>query len=164
MLTWYENIWTKWCLVCPQELVMDILRVLAAPDLEVRKKTLNLTMELVTSRTVEEVIQVKSCAQPMHWWISFVFVVCFSLSLSAGLPSHGGDVTVYVWHKPTELAHSFLSCLLSIFVFMALSNVLHSINSPDNSPFSHSVLVVLALPYWSFQLYISLWKSPSALI
>ena len=110
MLTWYENIWTKWCLVCPQELVMDILRVLAAPDLEVRKKTLNLTMELVTSRTVEEVIQVKSCAQPMHWWISFVFVVCFSLSLSAGLPSHGGDVTVYVWHKPTELAHSFLLC------------------------------------------------------
>lgn len=34
---------------------MDILRVLAAPDLEVRKKTLNLALELVTSRTIEEV-------------------------------------------------------------------------------------------------------------
>ena len=27
-----------------------------------------------------------------------------------GSPSCGGDVTVYVWHKPTELAHSFLFC------------------------------------------------------
>ena len=34
---------------------------------------------------------------------------------------------------------------------MALSTVFHSINSPDNSPFSHSVLPVLFLPYWSFQ-------------
>ena len=32
----------------------------------------------------------------------------------------------------------------------------HSINSPDNSPFSHSVLSVLILPCWSFQPYISL--------
>ena len=28
----------------------------------------------------------------------------------AGSPSRGGDVTVYIWHKPTELAHSFLFC------------------------------------------------------
>ena len=41
-----------------QELVMDILRVLAAPDLEVRKKTLNLAMELVTSRNIEEMVLV----------------------------------------------------------------------------------------------------------
>ena len=34
---------------------MDILRVLAAPDLEVRKKTLNLALDLVSSRNVEEV-------------------------------------------------------------------------------------------------------------
>lgn len=34
---------------------MDILRVLTAPDQEVRKKTLNLALDLVTSRTVEEV-------------------------------------------------------------------------------------------------------------
>ena len=54
--------------------------------------------------------------------------------------------------------------LVSISVFMALSAVFRSINSPDNSPFSFSVLPVLSLPYWSFQLYVSLWKSPSALI
>ncbi|PVD27888.1 hypothetical protein C0Q70_10463 [Pomacea canaliculata] len=41
-----------------QELVMDILRVLAAPDLEVRKKTLTLALELVTSRTIEEMVLV----------------------------------------------------------------------------------------------------------
>ena len=48
------------------------------------------------------------------------------------------------------------SVLVSISVFMALSTVSHSINSSDNFPFSHSVLPVLSLPYWSFQLYISL--------
>lgn len=41
-----------------QELVMDILRVLSAPDLEVRKKTLNLALDLVTSRNIEEMVLV----------------------------------------------------------------------------------------------------------
>ena len=50
----------------------------------------------------------------------------------------------------------FCSVLVSVSVFIALSAVFHSINSPDNSPLSHSVLVVLFLPYWTFQLYISL--------
>ena len=64
-----------------------------------------------------------------------------------------------------SLPTPFYSVLESISVFMALSTVFHSINSHDNSLFSHSVLVVLALPYWSFQsLFISLGKSPSALI
>lgn len=35
---------------------MDILRVLSSPDLEVRRKTLNLTMELVNSRNIEEMV------------------------------------------------------------------------------------------------------------
>ena len=46
------------------------------------------------------------------------------------------------WHKPTELAHSFYSVLVSISVFMALSTVFHFINSLNNSPLSHSVLPV----------------------
>ena len=58
----------------------------------------------------------------------------------------------------------FYSVLVYISVFIALSTVFHCINSLDNSPFSHSVLPVLSLPYWSFQLYVSLWKSSSALI
>ena len=68
------------------------------------------------------------------------------------------------WNKPTELAHCFFgSVFVSISVFMALSTVFHSINSPDNSPLSHSVLPVLFPPCWSFERYISFWKSPSAL-
>ena len=66
-------------------------------------------------------------------------------------------------NQPT-LPTPFYSVLVSISLFMALSTVFHSINSPGNSQFSHSVLPVLSLPYWSFQLYISLWQSPSALI
>ncbi|GFY22377.1 coatomer subunit beta [Trichonephila clavipes] len=41
-----------------QDLVMDILRVLAASDLEVRRKTLNLALDLVSSRNVEEMVLV----------------------------------------------------------------------------------------------------------
>ncbi|CAF5105346.1 unnamed protein product, partial [Rotaria sp. Silwood1] len=41
-----------------QELVMDILRVLASPDIEVRKKTLQLSYDLVTSKTINEMVLV----------------------------------------------------------------------------------------------------------
>ncbi|KAH0620914.1 hypothetical protein JD844_021820 [Phrynosoma platyrhinos] len=40
-----------------QDLVMDILRVLSTPDLEVRKKTLQLALDLVSSRNVEELME-----------------------------------------------------------------------------------------------------------
>ena len=63
--------------------------------------------------------------------------------------------------KATELVHSFYSVLVSVFfvvvvvvVIMALSTVFHSINSSNNAPLSYSVLLVLFLPYWSFQLHI----------
>ncbi|XP_005097165.1 coatomer subunit beta [Aplysia californica] len=41
-----------------QDLVMDILRVLGSPDQEVRKKTLNLALDLTTSRNIEEMVLV----------------------------------------------------------------------------------------------------------
>ncbi|XP_075159208.1 coatomer subunit beta [Haematobia irritans] len=41
-----------------QDLVMDILRVLAAPDIEVRRKTLALAMDLVSSRNINEMVLV----------------------------------------------------------------------------------------------------------
>ena len=76
-----------------------------------------------------------------------------------GSLSHGGDVTVYVLdiHMPTELAHSFYSVLVSVSVFMALSTKFHSIISPDNSPLSHSFLLVLLCLIGPFN-YISLMK------
>ena len=58
----------------------------------------------------------------------------------------------------------FYSVLVSVSVFMTLSTVFHVIHSSEHSPLSHSVLPVFFLPSWSFQLYISGWKSPSALI
>ena len=58
----------------------------------------------------------------------------------------------------------FYSVLVSSSVLMALLTVFHSLTSPDNSTLSRAFLPVLFLPYWSFPLYVSLWKSPPALI
>ena len=60
-------------------------------------------------------------------------------------PSRGGDVEVYVFdiNQPSLPTLFFLySVLVSISVSMALLTVFHSINSPDNSPLSHSVLPI----------------------
>lgn len=43
---------------------MDIVRVLSSPDLEVRKKCLDLVLDLVSSRNVDEVTQ--QCTEV--WW------------------------------------------------------------------------------------------------
>ena len=81
--------------------------------------------------------------------------------------SHGGNVVVYVKdiNQPSlPTPFFFYPVLASISVFMALSTVFHSINSPGNTPLSHSLVPVLIVPYWSFDIYISfLGKSPSAL-
>ena len=76
------------------------------------------------------------------------------------MKNNGQARLVYVldMNQPS-LPTPFYSLLLFISVFMALSTVFHSLNSPDNFVLSHSVLPVLFLPYWSFQLKISLWKS-----
>ena len=60
----------------------------------------------------------------------------------------------------------FCLVLVSISVFMALSPVFHSIDSPDNSPHSRSVLLVFVffLLYGSFQLYIILLQSLNGLV
>ena len=103
----------------------------------------------------------------------FVFLLAFSCLLSsslcrlfssspvpAGSPSSGGDVVVDVEDvNQPSLTTPFYSVLVFISVFKTLSTVFHSLNSPDNSHLSHSVLPVLILPcYWSFQ-YISLYAS-----
>ena len=54
------------------------------------------------------------------------------------------DINQPSWPTP------FYSVLVSISVFTALSTVFHSINSPNNSLFSHSVLPVLSLSHGSF--------------
>ena len=44
----------------------------------------------------------------------------------------------------------FYSVLVSVSVVVALSTVFHTMNTPDNSPFSHSVLPVLPLALLGF--------------
>ena len=41
-----------------QEMLMDILRTLSSPNIDIRKKTLELALELVTQRNVQDVVQV----------------------------------------------------------------------------------------------------------
>ena len=99
------------------------------------------------------------------FFLVIFFLFFFFFSVPTGSPSRGGDVAGYVFDiNQPSLSTPLYSVLASISVFMALSTLFCSINSPDNSLLSRSVLPVLCLPYWSFQLYISLWKSPSALI
>ena len=63
---------------------------------------------------------------------------------------------VYVFDvNQPSLPSPFYSVLVPVSVFMALSTVFYSINSPDTSPLSQSVLLVLFLPYWSFHLNVS---------
>ena len=71
----------------------------------------------------------------------------------AGSTSHGGDAAVQVFgiNQPS-LPTPIYSVLVSVSLFKALSTVFHSINSPHNSALSHSVRLVLFLPYWSFEL------------
>ena len=76
-----------------------------------------------------------------------------TLRVPTGSPSRGGGVAVYVFDiNQPSLSTPFHSVLVSVSVFMALSTVFHSMNSPDNSTLSHSVLPALFLSYWSFQL------------
>ena len=75
----------------------------------------------------------------------------------AGSPSRDGDVNVYIRYKPTELAHSFYFRLVVISVFTALSTTFGSIDSPNNSPFSHSFFRSYSV--LSVHSTISLWKS-----
>ena len=68
-------------------------------------------------------------------------------------PSRGGDVAVYVFDvNQPNLPIPLYSVLVSISVFMALLAVFNSIHSPNNSPFSHSVLQILFMSCWSFEL------------
>ena len=79
------------------------------------------------------------------------------MNVPTGSPSRGGDVAVYVFDvNQPSLPTPFYSVVVSVSILMALSTVFHTINSSDNSPLSYSVLPALFLPYWSFQLYISL--------
>ena len=99
----------------------------------------------------------------INLFVSVCLSVCLSVSVSVSV-SHSLSLSLsplslsrprgltFTWwgrygsclrHEPTELAHSFCFVPVSISVFIALSTVFHSLNSPDNFLLSHSVLPVL---------------------
>ena len=41
-----------------QELLMDILRALASPNMDIRRKTLDIALDLVSPKNIEEVVMV----------------------------------------------------------------------------------------------------------
>ena len=77
-----------------------------------------------------------------------------------GSPSGGGDVAVYVFviNQP-GLPTPFYSVRVSVSVFTALSTVFHSLNPPDNSPYSHTVLLVSYFCLIGPFNYVSLYES-----
>ena len=94
-----------------------------------------------------------------YQWISL-----FTSCVPAGLPSRGGDVAAYVFNISHQACPLLFILFLCLFLSLWLFQLYFIHNSPDNSPFSHSLLPVLSLLYLSFQRYISLRKTSSALI
>ena len=78
------------------------------------------------------------------------------MEVPIGSLSCSGDVAVSVFDiKQLSLPTPVYSALVSISVFMALSPVFHSINSPNNSPLSHSVLLVFVCLVGPFKVSLS---------
>ena len=103
--------------------------------------------------------------QPVHFIDVYDFWQFSYIAVPAGSPSRGGYVKVYVLNinqpsLPTPF-FSLLKCFCVYFSLTIFSTVFYSINSPNSSQLSHSVLPTPFLPYWSFQLYISLLSSSS---
>ena len=117
-----------------------------------------LTKELHFSPMLLDLLCVQACsAWDLRFLFRYIKEEILSSPVLAGSPSRGGDVAVYAFDiNQPSWPTPFYSVLVSISVFMALSAVFRSINSPGNSLLSHSVLPVLFLPYGSFQLSISL--------
>ena len=103
-----------------------------------------------------------SCTRNFKWPVLFaahvVAWVCYECTFFfTSLPSPWAHLHVVgmLWFmsdiSQPSLPTPFYSVLVSTSVFKALSTVFHSMNFP-NSPFSHSVLQVLCLPYWSLSI------------
>ena len=75
------------------------------------------------------------------------------LFVPVGSSSGGGNVAVYVFDvNQPSLPTPFL-CSCAYFRLYGHFNCIYSINFTNNPLLSHSVLLVLFLPLWSFQLY-----------
>lgn len=52
----------------PQEQLLDVLRALSSPNLDIRRKTLDIALELISSRNIDEVSCTRlGCSTALHW-------------------------------------------------------------------------------------------------
>ena len=98
------------------------------------------------------------------WFIQFSSDMFRRITVvPAGSPSPGEDVTVYVWHKPTDLAHYFSFCSCIYFCLDDPFNCIHYINSPDKFPFfwlCSSGLIAILLVLSTVNLFMTVSFSP----
>ena len=126
------------CFLCTADFVLNWVTLIIVLRTIIWQPTQQLSQGVSSGHTNE------TAAQFLHYWPRCPRGLTFPWWESCGLCF---DI------NQSSLPTPSYSVLVSISVFMALSSVFHSINSPDKSPPSHSVLPVLFLPYRSFQLY-----------
>ena len=101
-------------------------------------------------------------------WSYFVLYTAYPLLLDhspRGFTFTWWDVTVYVVDITNRACPLLFILLLCLFLLYGSFNcILFHKFSRQLSFFPHSVFQILILPYWSFQQYISLLKSSSALL
>ena len=90
------------------------------------------------------------------------------VSVPVGSPSRGVDVAVYVFDiNQPSLPTPLCSVLVSVSVFLALSTVFRSINSPSNSPpfsLSSSGLISALLVLSTIYLFMKVSFSPDVIL
>ena len=85
------------------------------------------------------------------------------LCISAGSPSYGGNIVVYVcWHKPTEHAHSFLFCSWHLCLYNPFNCICFHKFSWQFSIFSlcSSGVTSALLVLWTICLFVKVSFSP----
>ena len=130
---------------------MWITRLTRTVSLVIRTITISLSLLLCLS--LPSCLSI--CISPFLSLPLSLFLPPPSLSPPSPPPSRPPGPTFTWWgcfglcqrHKQTEIAHSFLFCSCVYFCLYGLSTVFHSINPPENSPLTNSVLPVLFLPF-----------------
>ena len=155
---------------CVQTSVMDL--VTDSPEEKNKTKECRPQFEKIFSVDFGRCYEMEDCSfflfySLLHLRHKDVFEqICFVLFcfVPSGSPSRCRDVTVYIpdINQPS-LPPPFYSALVSASVLMAYSTVFHSINSSDNSPLSHSVLISAVLVLSTIYLFMTVSLSPDVL-
>ena len=107
-----------------------------------------------TASSIPSLIETEKKQQPRMWnchihQTNKKIALFFSFASTPWTHLHMVEMLRFVSDiNQPSLPNPFYSILVSISVFVTLSTVFHSINSPNNSPFSHSVLILSLIHIW----------------